>query len=463
MIQAENRSGQCCQFQRNNVSLHQSTKGYHQFGASHPGRIPVRFLLCIQQAQCRRDQRQKRQGRIFPHRRTPVNIINVVGCQHVQNTAYQRGFVMPEHLAETEKGDSRRKSLHRNGIGTVCPLYAHSQQAQHCREIQKQFAVKQRRRIPVAVLGLGIDTHRELPFPQGLGDSFNAGKMEPPVGTLSTTAIHEQRHTGQHRNGSQQPQTAAKVRVPQRSGAAWHQKDQCQVHQRKYHKPPQYTGPCIGHILADFHVADGKNAAIVIRHQTDGIAGIVYIEYHRILLSLYIDPSPFAADRHFFLGRKIHAGAPFDFFFGTARLIPVIQCNAVVPGRQRHSRCLQNRLTVGHFGNAAPPVGIIFNAGCLGNHFPLIGCEGIRYRRFCRRPKGPQHHQKFKKKQNQNRRTAAKGSDRLTHADVSPVFLHKKVHNVILYRIPAPRARASPFVRPNQTKAAALFSAAAFE
>lgn len=60
-------------------------------------------------------------------------------------------------------------------------------------------------------------------------------------------------------------------------------------------------------------------------------------------------------------------------------------------------------------------------------------------------------------------RGTTEGSDRLTHADVSPVFLHKKVHNVILYRIPAPRARASPSVRPNQTKAAALFSAAAFE
>ncbi|MFR3227179.1 MAG: hypothetical protein ACLTNY_09515 [Blautia massiliensis (ex Durand et al. 2017)] len=155
-------------------------------------------------------------------------------------------------------------------------------------------------------------------------------------------------------------------------------------------------------------MADGKNAAVVIGYQPDGVAGIVDIEDYRILLGIHIDPRLFPADGHILRGGKVQVGPVFDALLGKARLVAVIQRDAVMPRGQRHGRRLHDRFAVGHLGDAAAAVLVIADLGMLRDHLPLIRRKLVDRGRLRGRPDGPQHDQKLQHRPDQDRRAAQK-------------------------------------------------------
>ena len=406
MVQTEDGGGQRGQFQRNHVGLQQCTKGNDQLGTGHPFFAGRGQFVAVEQAEGCRNQRQEGQGGILPHGTAPVEVVQVIGRQHIQDAAQQGGFVVAEHLTEAEEGDARRGRLNGHHIGAVGPLYAHAQQTQHRRKVEKQFSVKQGGRVPVTILGLGIDAHRELPVPQPLGDALDAGQMEPPVGPLATAAVHQHGYAAQQRDPRQQPEAPPQVGVLQRPGTARHQKQQAQVHQREQYRPPQHTGPGVEHILPDFHITDGKDTTVVSGHQTDGVAGVIHIKHHGVLLGQHIHPGQFPADCHLLRRRKVDAGPMFGTVCGTVRFIVIRQRDAVMACRKRHGRGLQNGIPVGHLGHTAAALLVVADLGVFRDLLPLVRREGVDRRRLHRRPDRPQQDQQLDQAQNPHRRAA---------------------------------------------------------
>ena len=189
---------------------------------------------------------------------------------------------------------------------------------------------------------------------------------------LGAAAVHQRRHADQDRHARQQPQAAPHAGVRQRRRASRQKPQQRQIRQQEQRQPAEHTGPGKRLVLADGHVPDGKDAAVVVGHQAHGVAGVVHVQHNGVLLGIPVYPTVFAADGHLLPRRKIDAGMVFHAVRVHARPVTVLQLHAVVPRRQRHGRGLQDRFALAHLRHAAAALLIVGDRGLLRDDFPLV-------------------------------------------------------------------------------------------
>ena len=101
--QAEHGCCQNCHLQGQQMHLQQHSKGRNKFCAGPAQPLAGKRTFPIQFIQGSRNQRQKRHGCVLPHRAEPVNLIQMIGRQHIQDAAHQGRLVMPENLPQAEK------------------------------------------------------------------------------------------------------------------------------------------------------------------------------------------------------------------------------------------------------------------------------------------------------------------------------------------------------------------------
>ena len=125
--QAEHGCCQNCHLQGQQMHLQQHSKGRNKFCAGPAQPLAGKRTFPIQFIQGSRNQRQKRHGCVLPHRAEPVNLIQMIGRQHIQDAAHQGRLVMPENLPQAEKGNASCQQLECQQIGMIRPLHTHPQ------------------------------------------------------------------------------------------------------------------------------------------------------------------------------------------------------------------------------------------------------------------------------------------------------------------------------------------------
>ena len=238
------------------MHLQQHSKGRNKFCAGPAQPLAGKRTFPIQFIQGSRNQRQKRHGCVLPHRAEPVNLIQVIGRQHVQGAAHQGRLVMPENLPQAEKGNASRQQLDCQQIGMVRPLHTHPPSSA----------------IPpgstAAVRHKTTTVHsRSHPLPcckRAPGTAPPAGRWAMPSirerwndqsAPLQCAAVGHGRGAGQHGHCTQYPQAGTQFSICQPQRAAGYGQQQKGIQQHKQQQPARHTGPRIQHILFDMHSA----------------------------------------------------------------------------------------------------------------------------------------------------------------------------------------------------------------